>query len=143
MLTQFNHPNTIFYCWYTDNVHSLFSQWCDNVHMNHKWRFPKMGVPPVLIHLKPFIHRISSYKPSSYWGTIILGNLHETCRDITRRGHWQVKKIMGCASQGHCHWVFNTRHKPLFRNKKWVQKTWDLSWLGLISDGFHIHLRVV
>ena len=36
------------------------------------WRFPKSGGYPQTIHFC----RIFPYKPSSYWGTPILGNLH-------------------------------------------------------------------
>ena len=36
------------------------------------WRFPEIGVPPVLIHL----NGIFPYKPSSYGGTSIYGNAH-------------------------------------------------------------------
>ena len=36
------------------------------------WRFPKKGVPPVIIHFSRMFH----YKPTSYWGTHIDGNPH-------------------------------------------------------------------
>ena len=46
-----------------------------DVHANEllilKCGFPKIGVPPVIIHL---CFGFSLYKPSSYWGTPILGN---------------------------------------------------------------------
>ena len=32
---------------------------------NSIWRFPKIGVPPVIIHFQGIFH----YKPSSYWGS--------------------------------------------------------------------------
>ena len=36
------------------------------------WRFPEIGVPPVIIHF----NGIFLYKPSSYWGTTIYRNPH-------------------------------------------------------------------
>ena len=36
------------------------------------WRFPKIGVPPVLIHFSGIFHEINH--PASYWGTPIPGS---------------------------------------------------------------------
>ena len=40
--------------------------------MGDIWRFPKLEVPPN----HPFLFGIVQYKPSSYWGTHILGDLY-------------------------------------------------------------------
>ena len=38
------------------------------------WRFPKIGMPVVIIHFSRV--NINQYKASSYWGTYDLGNPH-------------------------------------------------------------------
>ena len=43
-----------------------------NLTQSHDWGFPKMVVPAVIIHFSGIFH----YKPTSYWGSPILGNLH-------------------------------------------------------------------
>ena len=39
------------------------------------WRFPAIGIPPVIIHFYRIFH-YKHYKPSSYWGTSIDGTPH-------------------------------------------------------------------
>ena len=38
------------------------------------WRFPEIGLPPVIIHFSRWDFPWN--KPSSYWGTLMSGNLH-------------------------------------------------------------------
>ena len=50
-------------------------------------RFPKIGVPPVIIHFRG----IFPHKPSSYWGTPIYGKPHETpCGQIPKPYLWKT-----------------------------------------------------
>ena len=44
----------------------------DDIYIYILWRFPKIEVPLVIIHFSG----IFPYKPCSYWGTPICGNLH-------------------------------------------------------------------
>ena len=44
----------------------------------HTWWFPKSWGYPQIIHLYSTVDGIFHYKPSSYWGTSILGHLHIT-----------------------------------------------------------------
>jgi len=40
------------------------------------WRFPKIGVPPNHPFFSRLFHEINYPAISSYWGTLIPGNLH-------------------------------------------------------------------
>ena len=51
------------------------------------WVFPEIGVPPN----HPFLDRIFPDKPSSYWGTPILGNPHIIIYNIN---HYQPSLII-------------------------------------------------
>ena len=57
-------PNTI--SWF---VNSIKSTYCISIYIYIYGSFLKMGYPQI-IHF----HRVSHYKPSSYWGTLISGN---------------------------------------------------------------------
>ena len=64
------HRWVIFHPIPNDNLFNLFLGWYIYIYI--LWRFPKIEVPLVIIHFSG----IFPYKPCSYWGTPICGNLH-------------------------------------------------------------------
>ena len=59
----------------TTNQHRAAIWFVSTVYRLYTWRFPEIGVAPVLISSHAF-RWICHYKPSSYWGTSIYGNPH-------------------------------------------------------------------
>ena len=61
---------------------------------SHLWGFPTKKGYPYIIHFPRILH----YKPSSYWGTPIDGNLHIYCFDLPGsrlKGPWHQRHTFG------------------------------------------------